>query len=372
MFGRKFKIIGSIIVILILSVLLMIVFTNMKKDPPRNEKEVAKVYVKTQKVVNSDLYPTFSEGGRLGSQHKVDLMSEVQGKLLVSEISLKKGERFKKGDLLIRIFDEEAQNNLMASKSRFMNVLANSLPDIKIDFPKNYEKWLAFFQNIKMTEDIPELVEFSSEKEKTFLASRNILNDYYIIRSAEIRLEKYAIYAPFSGSFTDVYYEVGSIANPGGRIATIIQTDKLELEIPIKVENIEFLTIGDKVKVEANNHAIKGKIIRIADFVSPETQSVSVFIALYPTNDIKLFEGMYLTAFFEGKLLSNVMEMPRNAVINGNQVFIVEKGKLIQKEVNVLKIGEQTLIFSGLKDGVDLVVEPLINPKNGMSVEILK
>jgi hypothetical protein len=37
-----------------------------------------------------------------------------------------------------------------------------------------------------------------------------------------------------------------------------------------------------------------------------------------------------------------------------------------------LKVNEQTLIFTGLDDGLDLVVEPLINPKNGMSVEILK
>ncbi len=372
MFGRKFKIIGSIIVILILSVVLMNVFTDMKKEPPRKEKEVAKVYVKTQQVLNSNLIPTFSEGGRLGSQHKVDLMSEVQGKLLSSDISLKKGERFKKGDLLIRIFDEEAKSNLMASKSRFMNVLANSLPDIKIDFPENYNNWLAFFQSIEMSENIPELVKFLSDQEKTFLASRNILNDYYLIKSAEIRLEKYSIFAPFSGSFTDVYFEVGSIANPGGRIATIIQTDKLELEIPVKIENIEFLTIGDKVDVKVNNHIINGKINRIADFVSPETQSVSVFIALYPNNDIKVFEGMYLTAIFNGKLLTNVMEIPRNAVVNDNQVFIVEKGKLVQKEIDVLKVNEQTLIFSGLTDGAHLVVEPLINPKNGMNVEILK
>jgi len=372
MIGRKVKIIGSVVIILIVSVILMNVFSNMKKEPPRNEKEIAKVYVKTQKVAYSNIAPIFSEGGRLGSQNKVDLMSEVQGKILATQLNLKKGERFKKGDLLIRIFDEEAQNNLMASKSRFMNVLANSLPDIKIDFPENYDKWLQFFQAIKISENIPELVDFSSDKEKTFLASRNILNDYYLIKSAEIRLGKYSIYAPFSGSFTDVYFEVGSIANPGGRIATIIQTDKLELEIPVKVENIEFLKIGDNVNIESNNHIIRGKILRIADFVSPETQSVSVFIALYPNDDSMLFEGMYLHANFKGKMLNDVMEMPRNAVLNDNQVFVVEKGKLNQKEIKVLKVNEKTLLFSGLNEGDELVVEPLINPRIGMNVEILK
>jgi membrane fusion protein, multidrug efflux system len=372
MIGRKLKIVGSVAIILILSVVLMGVFSNMKEEPPRNEKKVAKVYVKAEKVVYSDMSPIFTEGGRLGSQNKVDVMSEVQGKILATNTSLKKGERFKKGDLLIRIFDEEARNNLMASKSRFLNMFAGILPDLNIDYPENYSKWLQFYESIDIAESLPELVAFSSNKEKTFFASRNILNDYYLIKSAEIRLSKYSIYAPFSGSFTDVYFEVGSIANPGGRIATIIQTDKLELEIPVKVENIEFVKIGEKVKIEANQHELAGKVVRISDFVSPETQSVSVFISLYASPKIKLFEGMYLNASFSGKPLSKVMEMPRNAVVNRNKVFVVEAGRLAKKEIKVLKVNETTLLFSGLDENSILVVEPLINPRVGMNVEILK
>ncbi len=372
MIGRKLKIVGSIAIILILSVVLMGVFSSMKKEPPRNEKVVDLVHVKAQKVVYGDLSPTFSEGGRLGSQHKVDLMSEVQGKILLSEVNLKKGERFKKGDLLVRIFDEEARNNLMASKSRFLNMFAGILPDLNIDYPESYEKWLRFYESIDITKNLPELVAFGSNKEKTFFASRNILNDYYLIKSSEIRLGKYAIYAPFSGSFTDVYFEVGSIANPGGKIATIIQTDKLELEVPVKVEKVQFLNIGDQVKIDANKDEVVGKIIRISDFVAPETQSVSVFISVFTNNKVKLFEGMYLNANFSGQPLKNVMEMPRNSVIERDKVFVVENGKLAKKKINILKLNEKTLIFSGLMEGENLVVEPLINPRVGMNVEILK
>lgn len=369
--GRKFKIIGSVVVLIVLSFVLMNVFGGMKKEPPRNEKEVSKVYVKAEKVVYSDISPTFSEGGRLGSQHNVDIMAEVQGKILRTDVTLKKGERFKKGDLLVRIFDEEAKNNLMASKSRFLNMFAGILPDLNIDYPENYTNWFRFYESIDIAKELPELVTFSSNKEKTFFASRNILNDYYLIKSAEIRLSKYSIFAPFSGSFTEVYFEVGSIANPGAKIATIIQTDKLELEIPVKVENIEFVRIGEQVKVEANQHELLGKVVRISDFVSPETQSVSVFISLYPSNEIKVFEGMYLNAHFNGKPLSGVMEMPRNALLAGNQVFVVENGKLAKKKIKVLKLNETTLLFSGLAKNSNLVVEPLINPRVGMNVEIL-
>ena len=85
-----------------------------------------------------------SATGRLSSQEEVDLSSEVQGKYYRADVVLKEGTNFKKGDLLVRIFDEEAKNNLKASKSRFMNGIAGILPDIRIDFPESYTNMSIF------------------------------------------------------------------------------------------------------------------------------------------------------------------------------------------------------------------------------------
>jgi len=40
--------------------------------------------------------------------------------------------------------------------------------------------------------------------------------------------------------------------------------------------------------------------------------------------------------------------------------------------VEILKTKETTVLFSGLQEGKDLVIEPLVNAKEGLNAEILK
>jgi len=368
---RKILIISGAIILLLVAVILSKFLSDQKEAPPEIDPKEYIIYTETAFVEYRDVSPVIREGGKLGSNNYVDVTSEVQGEILKGNVNLKRGQSFKKGELLVNIFDKETRYNLKASKSRFINSVANSLPDLKIDFFESYDKWLNFFNSINIDDELPELPEISSSKEKIFLAGRNILNDYYNIKSAEVRLNKYSIYAPFNGTFSDVMLEVGSIANPGSRIARIIRTDKLELEIPIKVEDINRIKVGDKVEMttDITTSIIEGVIVRIADYVASQTQSVSVFINISCNNSVRLYEGLYLTASFNAEVLENVMEIPRNAVFNTDMVYIVKKGKLVKEQINIHKINEKTLIFSGLEPGTELVIEPLVNAHEGTVVE---
>jgi len=66
------------------------------------------------------------------------------------------------------------------------------------------------------------------------------------------------------------------------------------------------------------------------------------------------------------------MEIPRNAVFNTNEVFTVEDGKLMKHTITISKINEKTLIFTGLEEGIELVVEPLVNALENSRVEIVR
>ncbi len=370
---RQFIILGVILLIITISLVAMGGLKSMKPETEELEKEENKRYVKTRVVkydkINSELKLT----GRVTSQNYVDLSSEVQGKILRGNVSLKKGQSFSKGSLLIKIYNKEAVLALQARKSRFLNSIANLLPDFKIDFKSSYKSWMDFFEKTDITKNIPNLPEIKSSKEKIYLASRNILSDYYTIKSEEIRLTKYSIKAPFNGSFTEVYAEPGAIANPGGRIAKMIRTDKLELEVPVEVENAHFLKTGNNVEIISANGKEKysGIINRISDFVEPKTQSVSVFISIKGTNGSNIFQGEYMTAVFSQISVANAMEVPRSAVFNHNEVFTVENGKLQKNTINILKVNEKTLIFNGLKENIQIVTEALINAVENTEVEII-
>lgn len=371
------KSIISIVVVIILIVLSMMLsqyFISNKPVPETREKEELKLYVKALPVVYEVNSSGISATGRLSSQHAVDLSAEVSGQILQGNVNLKEGKKFKKGDLLVRIFDEDAKNNLKASKSRFLNGIAGILPDMKIDFPKSYQRWLAFFNEIDINKDLPKLPAFNSDKEKVFLASRNILNDYYTILGSQIRLSKYSIHAPFNGTFTNVMMQVGSVVNPGSKIATMIKTDVLELEVPIRIDDIYWVNVGDDVIAYTKDglRSWNGKIIRKSDYIDPNSQSITVYVTLESTNSNPLYQGQYLKAVFSEKELKETMEIPRNALINKEYVFTIEDGKIKKRKVNILKTNETSALFSGLESGTIVVVEPLVNAQEGTNAEILK
>ena len=73
------------------------------------------------------------------------------------DISLKKGQNFRKGDVLVKIYNKDAKYALQARKSGYLNLLANILPDLKIDYPEYYESWVNFFESVKIDTDLPDL-----------------------------------------------------------------------------------------------------------------------------------------------------------------------------------------------------------------------
>ncbi len=364
----------TVVVLLGFSYQVMAYLIGLRKDPPKPLPIVPTRSVIAQKVYYSTITSPVTGDGRVISTQEVMVSAEVRGKILEGDVPFKEGQQFKKDDVLIRIYDKDTAFSLKSRKSSFLQKIAGILPDIKVDYSGSYQNWMNFFRAIDIDMDLPDLPEVGSEQEKIFIASRSILTEYYSIKGDEINLKKHIIHAPFSGTFTDVFMEVGAIANPGGTLAKIIRTDSLELEIPIETTDARWIEIGDLVEVISRDESTlwEGRVVRKSSFVDMTTQSMSVFVGLSPEKEKPLFEGQYLKAVFPGKANENVMEIPRNAVFNTNEVFTVEDGKLMKHTITISKINEKTLIFTGLEEGIELVVEPLVNALENSRVEIVR
>lgn len=369
---RLVNVIVLIAIVLVGAVLIMKVLSGLRKDPPKKPPKENIRLVKVKKVTYGDIESQVAGSGRLASTQQVDMITEVQGIILPGDVPLKKGQSFRKGQLLFRVFDEEAKLTLLGRKSRFLNAIANLLPDFKVDFPGSHKKWAAFLQSIDIQKDLPPLPGIDPGKEKIFLAGRNILSDYYTIKADEVRLKKYKIVAQFDGTFTSVLLEAGAVANPGSRIAKIIRTDQLELEVPIEPRNARWIKKGDKVLVTTDDASRQwtGTVVRKTGFIDEDSQSIGVFVQLASSRDNPLYLGLYLKAVFPGIRVQNAMQIPRNAVFNTNEVFIVKEGRLAKHEISIHKVDENTLIFSGIAEGANVVVEPLVNAAENMKVQM--
>lgn len=371
---RRIVIVTAFIFIVGLAFGIMKFLVAQKEEPSSRSPVVAKRYVETEKVNYKTIVSPVKATGRVNSVSELDIIAEASGKILVFDIPLKKGAKFSKGDILFTIYPDEAALALKSRKSQYLNQLANLLPDITIDYPDREPIFRDFFNSIDINKPLPAFPEINNEKLKIFLASRNILSDYYGILREELQLSRHTIKAPFDGTFTDVYLEAGAYTNTGGRVAHAIRTDVLEIEAPLERFDAEWVKVGDNVTVQSDLKADdwKGKVIRKSEFVDFKTQSQNIFIQVENNNKKPLLVGEYLDVTFPGHPIKDAMEVPRNIVFNTNEVFVVDGQRLSKRIIDIIKLNEKTLIFNGLKEGEILVMQPLINVQEGTLVEILK
>ncbi|GET20951.1 hypothetical protein JCM18694_11970 [Prolixibacter denitrificans] len=355
----------------------MQVLVGMKPEPPRKAEEVVKRFVKAKPVAYHTVTASVKAPGRVLATKEVMLVAEASGRIEPGEVALKKGARFRKGQKLLNIYKDEAEMALRSRKSQFLNSLANMLPDIKIDYPDFYDQFQQFFSSVRLDRDLPNLPTVAignNEQLKVFLASRNILSDYYSIKKDEMALKRYTLYAPFDGTFTQVNFEVGAFVNMGTQLAKMISTNNLEVEVPVENRQSEWIKVGSPAIIHSTsrNKNWQGHVVRKADFVASSTQSRSIFVKVDPDNARDVLSGEYLDVEFKGQEIPDAMEIQRSAVFNSNIVFTVVDGRLKKEPINLIKYNEETIVFNGLEPGTELVVEPLINAKEKTEVEIIR
>ena len=368
---RQWIILGATLGILVFAVALNKFFASQKKEMAMRKPPEVKKTVVTLPVKYDDIETFITAFGRVQTAQSLDLLSEVSGRMFEGSVRLKEGQSFKKGTLLFYVDDEEASLNLKASKSNFLRDIAAILPDIKIDFSDNYSKWESYFSSIDIDKELPKIPEIKSDKEKTFFATKGIFSTYYSIKSTEERLKKYKYYAPFNGSITDVTQESGAFINPGTKIGTIIRTGLHELKVAVETKDIPWVQLGTEVEIYSaeTQQTWVGEVARISEFVNPNTQSVDVFISIIP-GEQKIYDGQFIQAAIPARTVQDGLIMPRNALYNSNEVFVVEDSLLKVKQVFVHRTMDEKVVVSGLKPGENLVVEPLINAHNNMVVEM--
>lgn len=368
---RKLIILLSTVGIIALSVMLAIFFAGQKEAPKDQKPTLAKKIVETKKVVYENLKTNVVTYGRVETAQSLDLLSEVSGRMFEGRARLKAGEKFSKGKLLFYIDDEEASLNLKSQKSNFLRDLAGILPDLKVDYGESFQAWQQYFSSLDLDGRFPELPKSVSEKEKTFLATKGIYSSYYSIKSAEVRLSKHKYFAPFSGSITEVMMESGSFVNSGTKIGRVIREGLHELKVSVETKDIAWIQRNAPVKIysEESQRYWEGEVVRISDYVNQNTQSVDVFVAIQSNGD-KIFDGQFFQAVIPARTVKDGMIMPRNAIYNGDEVFVVENDTLLSvRKINILRLAEENAIFNGLDANEDLVVMPLIGAYNNMVVE---
>jgi membrane fusion protein, multidrug efflux system len=340
---------------------------KMKQPPPQIPSFENKLKVPVRSVNLGERVIPVEIQGSLVAYNRIELFSEVSGVLKQGKIPFKVGSSFEKGMILVDMDDREAQLSLYAQKSTFLNTLIQMLPDIKMDYISSYADWKQYADEFDVTAELKPLPLPKSDKERYFLVSRNIDTQYFNIKSAEERIQKFKIAAPFSGVITQTSLQTGGLVRVGQKLGEIMDHLSYELEAALPLAELKFIKPGDDVELISTDVEGKwnGKVARIAEQVNPTTQTVLVFIQVKGKG---LKEGMYLKGTIKTRSVRDVIQFDRNLVINGREVFVVKDSMLIRKEIQPIIFFKDQVVATGLEEGEWLVSGQVAGASAGLKV----
>ncbi|MCP5104074.1 MAG: HlyD family efflux transporter periplasmic adaptor subunit [bacterium] len=339
-----------------------------QKEPMRRKPESAKQKsVPVTTVQNKDINIPIDMSGPLYAYDKVEIFAEVSGVLLNTPKRFKAGTPFKREEVLIKIDDRVYKNNVLAQKSSLLNQLTLLLPDLSIDFPKSTQRWETYLKNMDLHKELKPLPDHTGDKERYYIASRNIYNQYYVIKGMETTLSKYTIRAPYEGVVSRALINPGTLVRVGQKLGEFINTRLYEMEASVSLFDANRLETGQSVTLSSEDvqGTFEGTIRRVNRVIDPTSLLVKVYIHL---KDSRLRDGMYLAAKTEGTPVADAVAVSKDLLVENRRLFAVENGKLVLKPVRVVAERGDTVIVRGLPDGTRILAAVWAEAREGLEL----
>ena len=342
---------------------------NQEATQPGTEYVIRKNDLTLMPVKNRTKAVKLPVSGRVVPQNETQLYTEVQGKVLPGGFRFREGISFRRGDCLLTLDSKEFSLQLESQKSAFLNNLTGMMPDLKADYPANYENWLNYIKSYEIGQPLKPLPETKSDAEKYLVTANQVYNTYYAIKAQEERLKKYRIIAPYNGMITKTHVDIGGLVSPGQLLGTVINNENYELEAGVSLEIASQLRIGDQIEFTSNELTDQwvGKVTRINNIVDPNTQNIPVFFRI-AGKGIK--SGMYLEGEFSSKTYEDVFVIPSEVLSRNEKVLLLKNNTILGKPIEPVEYLQDSIIIKGLADGDQLITNEFQIPVKGKRVTL--
>ncbi|MFC2114822.1 efflux RND transporter periplasmic adaptor subunit, partial [Bacteroidota bacterium] len=196
-------------------------------------------------------------------------------------------------------------------------------------------------------------------------------NTFYQIKRSELLLNKYTISAPFDGMLTSTMVETGSLVRMNQKLGEFKGSGSYELELSLTPAEVSFLNVGDQASIFSDkfNTKLTGKVIRINPNLDPTSQTVNVYIQV---NGETLKDGMYLHAEVEGDIMISVFEIPRRSLVDNSSVYVLNDSVPVLSSIQLISVRGNYAYIKGLKEGDNVVVDPISRINTGQTYKAIK
>ena len=183
------------------------------------------------------------------------------------------------------------------------------------------------------------------------------------------------IRAPFSGSISDRFVDVGAYVQKETKVASIVEVDQLRLETAIPEASIAFAKPGAKVRFGVAGYPDRffdGTLRYVAASVRPATRDI-VSEAVVEDPDGILRSGMFASVRLQ-QSTAKLPAIPARAIVKRDgkaATFVVAGGRVELRFVQTGDPlpGDAMSILRGIAEGDKVVMAPSADLANGQAVD---
>jgi HlyD family secretion protein len=236
-----------------LVVILVVTLGAMKKGNKSVE-------VRIEPVEKRDLIASVTASGQVRPQTKVDVASDVAGKIV--QLAVREGQMVTKGQFLLRIDQEQHQAAVSRAEAAMASAQAQNAQARAnfIQSQRSYDRTLQMQKanaQLVSAEQLDQLKTAVEVNQAIVEASgHSVEQARAALRDARSALSKTTLYAPMAGRVTRLVVEQGETAVPGtfnkdaATLLTISDMSVLETKVKVDETDVARIQIGDSAVVQ--------------------------------------------------------------------------------------------------------------------------
>ncbi len=362
--------------------------------------------VSVHRVAAEDIPEVFVGYGSARADLQATLTAEVNGVIIEVTEGLDEGTEVEDQQLLLRIDDREYQQQLARAESLAAEVEARI--DQLVVEKANTEKLLAIAQQevdvnrdeLERLKDLFELnraskreVDFArldyqrsrreaqtydnqialiEPRRKSLEATRN--SHLADAERARLMIEKCRVTAPFAGHVERMSVNIGDRVMPGTELLQLVDTSVVEIPIELPASARPRVEVGAECRLDVESLSSvtwHGHVSRISPVADPRSRTFSAYIEVDNADqETPLVPGYFVAARVAGPLLTQVLAVPRGAVLDG-RVYVANDNVAHTRAVRVDRyIGDRAVVRGDLKSGDRVIVTNLDTLSDGTSVRV--
>ncbi|WP_026142067.1 efflux RND transporter periplasmic adaptor subunit [Aeromonas dhakensis] len=322
-----------------------------RHSAPAGKPQPRQVNIRAQTVSQSLAEPSIKLVSKLAANRSVVISPEVTGRIV--KIAVRSGQQVKQGDVLIAL-DAGKQQAELAEQSASVRDESRKLRDMRRLVARGA------------------ITTSELEGQEATVAQAQARAD-----AAKYELSLRTLLAPFDGSVSLIDLSEGALVNSGDTLLHLDELAKLRLDLAVPERYLSLLRPGMAVTATSSawpDQSFRGVLETLDSRVSNDTQNFKARVII-PNPDGQLRPGMLLNVELSLPPQKMTLIPAQSVEYAGEQRFVyrLEPNGKVKRVPVVLgdTHGEEVWVTEGLKVGDRIVVEGLVNLRDGVSVHDL-